>query len=348
MCPRNIHSGIDNPFLKINDWTYEDFVTIFDEEVVKQVKTFLFCGSFGEPVLNNDILKMCKYIKIKNPEAHVMIHTNGSLRKPDWWAELVSVLPNSHQVFFAIDGIDSKTHALHRVGTDLNKVMENAKSFISAGGYAVWNFIRFKHNQEQVIAARSLSQQLGFSEFSIKDTRRFTGPNFKVLDSSGAVTHYLESNTDNLIHYVDKGVIESTYNTWSKSNNIYCYAKDDNSSIYIDAHLTMLPCCILSSFLYTSYDESILRKYGLYNEKTSVNSLGIKLKKQVYEIISEMGGIDNLNARDVGIKEIMNSLSWQTIWQEKWNNHGSLVCMLMCSKASPFISIEGQFSNNQE
>jgi MoaA/NifB/PqqE/SkfB family radical SAM enzyme len=80
MCPRNIHSGIENPSLKINDWSYDDFVRIVSPEVLSQIKELNFCGSFGDPMMNNDLIRMCEYVKETAPSTIVGIHTNGSLR----------------------------------------------------------------------------------------------------------------------------------------------------------------------------------------------------------------------------------------------------------------------------
>ena len=346
MCPRNIHGGIDNPSLKISEWTIDDFVMIFNKEVLSQINSFLFCGSFGEPVLNSDLLKMCQYIKREKPDSKVTIHSNGSLRKPEWWSELAKSLPNDHQVLFAIDGIDQYTHSRYRIGTDFNKIIENAKSFISAGGNAVWSFLRFKHNQDQTCLAETLAKELGFFQFLVKDTRRFNKPTHRVLDNFGNITHYLEPITVDSMDYVDRYVLEKTYDSWSTSKSINCYALNSRS-IYIDAHFTILPCCILSSFLYTNYDKSILRKHNLYDD-SSVNDMGQIIKDQVFDMINEFGGFESLDVRRFGIKNIIETKKWKTIWHEKWKSSSSMTCSLMCSSASPFIPMQAQYSKQSK
>lgn len=341
MCPRNIHGGIENPLLKIYDWTIDDFKAVFDYETVRQIKIFTICGNFGDPVLNNDLVKMCEYIKTENPTATVTIHTNGSLRTTKWWSELVSALPVKHSVVFALDGM-ADTHHLYRVNTFFDKIVENAKAFIDAGGQAVWHYIRFKHNEHQVDEARQLAKNLGFRDFMVKNTRRFTSPSFKVVDKTGKVTHLLEPTTDSVIEIVDKKVLEERYPIWSKSNDIYCFVQDEKN-LYIDVNFTVTPCCIFASWLHTSYDIDILKKYDLYDEDRAVDLMGDRIKKQVYEILDELGGFDALDAKAVGIKNIINTEQWQTIWYEKWRTNGAMPCMLMCSKDSPFIPLKSQF-----
>ena len=62
------------------------------------------------------------------------------------------------------------THSMYRIGTDYNKIIQNATAFINAGGTAEWCFIKFKHNEHQVEEARSIAEQMGFSLFVEKNS----------------------------------------------------------------------------------------------------------------------------------------------------------------------------------
>ena len=42
MCLRNIHGGIDNPLLRFNDWTIDEFKNIFNSEVLSQITAVNF------------------------------------------------------------------------------------------------------------------------------------------------------------------------------------------------------------------------------------------------------------------------------------------------------------------
>ena len=63
MCLRNVHGGIDNPLLQSAEWTLGQFMHIFNLEVLSQIKHINFCGDFGDPMLNNELIDMCRYIK---------------------------------------------------------------------------------------------------------------------------------------------------------------------------------------------------------------------------------------------------------------------------------------------
>jgi len=131
MCIRNYHGGIKNPLLKLTDWSVEDFKQILSVEVLKQVKGFYFCGNFGDPIINNDLIEMIDYAANINPNLNIRIHTNGSARTQSWWKKLAFALPKEHKVIFAIDGL-ADTHSLYRIGTSFEKIIENAKAFIKA------------------------------------------------------------------------------------------------------------------------------------------------------------------------------------------------------------------------
>ena len=330
MCPRNIHGGIENPLLPINDWSFDDFVKIFSTDVLEQLELINFCGNFGDPLLNNDLLKMCEYVK--NNAAHITIdiHTNGSLRNTAWWEELVKVLPKNHNVIFAIDGF-ADTHSLYRVGTNYDMIIKNAKTFITAGGTAEWHFIRFKHNAHQVNDAEQLSVDLGFQKFSVKTSRRHGRP-FPVVDKQGKFLYNLEQPSDSEIKFVSKSDVQG-HQQWPNADKINCLAIK-HKELYIDAHYQLSPCCMIGAFLYTNYDVDLLKKYNLYQEDSIIEE-GERVRQQVLEF-------PRLNVLKSGLKNIIDSKQWQTMWQQKWKDKSSSTCIIMCGPHSPFISIDEQ------
>jgi len=339
MCPRNINSGIENPLIKNADWTLEEFKTVFNQEVLAQLEKISFCGTFGDPMMNGDLIAMCQYVTDNAPHMDIRIHTNGSARNIKWWKQLAKSLPKKHLIEFGIDGL-TDTHHLHRVGTNFERIIDHARAVIEEGAKASWLFIRFKHNEHQVEQARAMSKELGFDQFVLKNTRRFTDEKFIVLDRDGKFSHFLEMPTGNVVNFVNKKDLED-HQSWPNATDINCFALDSNE-IYIDANFTVMPCCIIAAFLYTNYDNEIQKQHGLYDAATSVNSVGDQIQKQVYEIIDELGGLNSLDARQQGIKQIINSDRWQTIWHEKWNTNTSACCTVMCSADSPYTKLKEQ------
>lgn len=337
MCDRNINGGIDNPNIKTNDWTINDFKTIFTRDLLLQLKKIDFCGVFGEPILNNDLILMCEYARDTNPNIHISIYTNGSARNSEWWKQLYKALPSSHKVEFALDGLED-THSLYRIGTNFNKVLDNAKTFIEQGGKAHWMYLQFKHNQHQVETARTLAKDMNFEKFTVKNSKRFSG-SFSVLNRDGNVSHCIEQPTESIVNFVRKTDLQD-YQSWKEASEVNCMVLKDKE-VYIDAHFTIMPCCILASFLYSNYDQELYEKYNIYEESSIVDA-GIIGQQGVNELVKELGGLSNLNSLSLGIKYIMDTYIWQQIWDFKWKNKSSPACIILCSKSSPFTSIEGQ------
>jgi molybdenum cofactor biosynthesis enzyme MoaA len=66
MCMRNFHGGMSNPNLKLRDMSIDEFKKIFSISFVNQLKQIYLCGNYGDPIINNHLIKMVKYIKDSN------------------------------------------------------------------------------------------------------------------------------------------------------------------------------------------------------------------------------------------------------------------------------------------
>lgn len=342
MCPRTIHGGLDNPSLEINEWTLNDFQRIFTPEILSRLERISFCGNFGDPVMNNDLIDMCSYATTSNPKIRLEVHTNGSMRTRSWWQALYQALPEDHIVVFALDGLEDTNH-IYRVGTNFRKIMESAEAFISEGGKARWVFIRFGHNIHQEQEAEELSREMGFKEFNVKDSKRF-GTSYPVVNKDGETIYHLEQPTKK-INIVDRHDLEN-HKDWDRATEIDCFAENDRE-FYIDAHYRLSPCCMTAAFLYTNYDAELLKKYDLYTDDNVVH-IGKEIQQQMYDIIDSVGGIDSINVRDRGLDTVIDDPRWNSVWRELWNNRGSSTCIIMCSPDSPYIKLEEQVSVRKE
>jgi hypothetical protein len=326
---RNIHGGIENPYLKTADWTIGNFRHIFNAEFLRKLKWITMCGDYGDPIMNNDLLKMCRYVSETHSATKLNLHTNGSARTTKWWKDLATSTANI-AVMFGIDGLED-THSLHRIGTDYKKIIQNAKAYIDAGGEAHWVFIRFKHNQHQEDSARELSKQLGFKSFIVKNSRRF-GKSFPVLDKDGSVSHIIEQPTYSDIQPVTFKSLKE-FKTWDKLE-YDCFAKKDGN-IFIDANCNVFPCCITAAFVYACYDVDLYKKHAVY-DSNGINKVALEVKDNILQLIKDF----NANVIDVDMKAIVNSEMWQ-----KWDHDQTHACRVMCSSKTPYISIEQQRVN---
>jgi len=314
MCSRNVHGGLVNPLINNRDWTLEDFKHILSKEVLTQITGFYFCGNFGDPIINNDLIDMCSYSKESNPNLYIRIHTNGSARSTDWWKKLADELPKEHNVIFALDGLED-THSIYRIGTNYNNIIDNAKAFISNGGKAEWAFIKFKHNEHQLKDAEKLANELGFSRFTYKDSSRFVATDkFEVLDKDGNTDYYLEPPTGSKINYITQDIINN-YKDIVKQSEIECYVQQ-TKEIYIDAYKQIMPCCFLASIPYN---------YSKKNDTTI--PVRREIKKQYQNLLEDLG---NTNALEMTIQEVIDSDVWQNVWKRYWNTEKLITCARTC------------------
>lgn len=306
MCPRRINGGPLNPGVKLDEITLEDFVTWFDAAFVKQLDRLNMCGNLGDPIVAKDTLEIFQYLRTHNPNMYLQMHTNGSAKSKQWWADLAK---QKVTVVFGIDGL-ADTHSRYRINTDWDKIIENAQEFISNGGDARWDMIVFSHNEHQVDDCKNLSQKLGFKEFSIKHTSRFKDGKFDVFDDDGKVIDilYPTSTSESMINKVKKAQEEIL-------PLITCKAKNQDE-IYVSATGAVSPCCWLDmewlpeqSFSKNDYLEKInefpnLNKTTLleifnsgYFSKISNcwNTVGLR------ECSKQCGSFDKLNAQFIRI-----------------------------------------------
>ena len=337
MCLRNIHGGIDNPNLELNDWDINQFKNIFTDDVLCQVKSINFCGNYGDPIINNDLIDMCKYIKDNRFDIAVTINTNGSARSVEWWRNLAQNLPENHKVIFALDGLQD-THSLYRIGTKYETIIKNAKAFMSAGGIAHWMFIKFKHNEHQIEEARKIANELGFSVFLTKDSKRF-GKSFPVLNPKGEIIYHIDPPTNSRIKPVEFVDLKD-YKKWT--NDVSCFTYQDKE-VFVDINGYLMPCCLISSFLYANYDVELYNKYKVIDE-TSIISIANEVQIEVFKLIDELGGLDKLDTKKHSIKDIMNTEIWQTLMHTKWEEKSSSTCKILCGVNGPFIKIDDQIN----
>ena len=159
-------------------WFYETFKKRNLHEInVDHIVKFIgvnakisLCGNNGDPIYHSKFLELCKKFKDNNCSLH--IHTNGSAKTKAWWNKLKNILTTDDCITFAIDGLEDTNH-LYRRNVKWERLMNNVRAFIQAGGVANWDFLTFKHNQHQLEQAEELSRKLGFKTFKRKWTTRW-------------------------------------------------------------------------------------------------------------------------------------------------------------------------------
>lgn len=212
-------------------------------KVIKQLQRFASCGVYGDGATNPECLEIFEYIRKNNSSVYLELSSNGGTRSTGFWRDLARI---GVHVVFAIDGLEDTNH-LYRRNVQWQKVLDNAKAFIDAGGEATWKFMRFLHNEKQVEEARELSKKLGFKEFHVMNSERW-----KDYDQSGNFRDITELEVDD---YVLRKPTSNTENQLPiRTNNvddidtaeIICKScSRNNFEIYLQANGNVSPCCWL-------------------------------------------------------------------------------------------------------
>ena len=252
MCMRNYRGLEYNSGYPLTELSLEDIKKILPPEFLKQIKHVLFNGNLGDFGLAKDGVEIVKYL-VEN-KVSINIYTNGSMRTPDWWAQLA--LPGV-KVGFALDGIDANTHSLYRQDTDWNTIITNSKAFIAAGGEAIWRFIPFEHNQHQEEECKQLAKELGFKHFDNIYDGRNNGP---VYTRTGDFSHWIGEPWDGpppIQEMIQSHI--SWYNSKTVKSpkditpvNIGCNHKR-NKELFIAANGEIYPCCYLGYYPQTMH-----------------------------------------------------------------------------------------------
>jgi hypothetical protein len=129
-----------------------------------------FGGNYGDPIYHPNFVSMVQAFKQR--KAQVIIVTNGSYKKPEWWQELTLFLDKNDLVVFSVDGIP-ENFTQYRTNADWSSIQAAMTICAQAQCSTAWKFIPFSFNQNSIDQARVLSQQLGIDHFEISPSDRF-------------------------------------------------------------------------------------------------------------------------------------------------------------------------------
>jgi MoaA/NifB/PqqE/SkfB family radical SAM enzyme len=312
----------------LRKWSLVEFKNLFTNKLSNQIQEVYFCGTYGDPLTHNKIVEMCQYLKQQNKTIKIGIHTNGGIGKTQWYCDLVEY---TDFIAFGIDGLEDTNH-LYRRNVKWNQVLENAQAYIQTGGFAIWDYVVFEHNEHQVEDARQLSKQLGFKEFNIKKTSRFFKRNHEyntslnVYNKHGEIDYTISVPKNK--EYLNQGyqVINKLENItdYSKSTTIKCNACQIGE-IYIGADGFVFPCGWLHD-----------RMYGPESE-LHMDYLLIK------KLIDKAGGYKNTNIFYSSLTQIING-PWFDVIEQSWSNADRLErCGIMCGSKVNLIKDQNTY-----
>lgn len=294
-CPRVEHP--DTPWLNKN-MSLEFVKKFFTEDMLRnQVKRITMCGDVGDPIYCKEYIEICRYIKSTNPDIHIFTITNGSHKKPEWWAELASVLNHRDTINFSVDGYDNDSNNMYRVNSNFDSIINGIKSFrdVNKSTFLYWAAIAFSFNQDHFPNIIAQAKQLEMDGLQLTRSTKFGSvyggayggdadplePRKEYISSTHRyerefinISGRQQDNVDYLEYNKQKFIeIKSKY----KNDPIVPLCEVGNRGIYVNAEGVVFPCSWVS-FPYNSltYGEKTIKWqdsfFAKYRDRMNLNN----------------------------------------------------------------------------
>jgi len=284
-CPRcarqEVPDGLVNTELDL-----EFFQRNFTPEFIQtNVEKITFCGDDGDPIYAHDLIAVIEYIKsIKHVE--IVIITNGSHKKSDWWTQLGYVLDNGDTVHFSIDGWDDASNNQYRVNSDFASIIDGISVLRGASDcQIVWAAIAFRFNEDLLDHMQDLAKQLDVDVFQLTKSTKFGSiyPSYGIDDPLQPSVKFVSSS-----YRFEREISELTsrgswtpvhkkniklYNHTQSRNGVTPLCEIGNKGLYIDARGRLFPCCwVANRYNHNSEWQQLAEKFNLH-KKTLTNVL---------------------------------------------------------------------------
>lgn len=247
------------------------------------VEKITFCGDDGDPIYAHDLIPVIEYIKSIKP-VEIVIVTNGSHKKVQWWTHLGKLLDSNDSVHFSIDGYDNTSNNLYRINSDYNSIIVGLQTLRATSRCKIiWAAIAFKFNQDHLDDMQTFAKQMGVDRFQLTKSTKFGSvyssygindplqPSVKYISS----THRFEREVTTFTEIND--TVSPTnlklFNQTSSHNGVTPLCKIGNKGLYIDARGRLFPCCwVANRYNHNSDWQQISNRFNL-NTRTLTDAL---------------------------------------------------------------------------
>lgn len=252
-CPRctrqEVPDGLVNTDLRLQ-WFKDNF-----NVMIHKAKKITFCGDDGDPIYARDFLDVCDWMKQKNPAVQLVVVTNGSGKKVDWWERFSQIFDHNDHIHFSIDG-DEHTNELYRINADWHSIMAGIDTLNKKDCkvFKTWACIAFKFNFENIDIIKDIATQKQFDYFQLTKSSKF-GSNYGTYPaddplepdaqyvSSGRFTRHIDHISarqwkDNVVH-----LHEQRFKSQKSLGDIQPLCYVGNKGLYINSQGKFFPCC---------------------------------------------------------------------------------------------------------
>jgi MoaA/NifB/PqqE/SkfB family radical SAM enzyme len=276
-CPRCARQEVPNGLVN-TELDLEFFKRNFTPEfVLANVEKITFCGDDGDPIYAHDLIPVVQYLKDIKP-VEIVIITNGSHKKPQWWTELGKLLDSNDSVHFSIDGYDNTSNNLYRVNSDYNSIIVGLQTLRATSTcQIIWAAIAFKFNEDHLESMQAFATQLGVDRFQLTKSTKFGSvyPSYGVSDPLQPSVRFVSSThrfEREVVALSDAGGWQTIpltnlklFNQTSSRNGVTPLCEIGNKGLYIDARGRLFPCCwVANRYNHNSEWQQLANNFDLH------------------------------------------------------------------------------------
>jgi MoaA/NifB/PqqE/SkfB family radical SAM enzyme len=253
-CPRCARQEVPDSLIN-TELNLEFFKRNFTPEfVTSNVEKITFCGDDGDPIYAHDLIPVIRYIKSIKP-VEIVIVTNGSYKKPQWWTELGSVLEHQDTIHFSIDGWDQESNSRYRINSDFESIMAGMQALRATSSCRmIWDMIVFSFNELNIDRMSALAQTMGCDFMQLTKSTKFGsiypsyGQDDELEPNLGFVSktkrfERLSIAFNKRRTYTEHKVNFVMYDRVKENKDIVPLCEIGNKGLYIDARGRLFPCC---------------------------------------------------------------------------------------------------------
>jgi len=281
-CPRCARQEVPDSLVN-TELDLEFFKRNFTAEfILDNVEKITFCGDDGDPIYAHDLISVIQYIKSIKP-VEIVVVTNGSHKKTEWWQELGSVLTEQDTVHFSIDGWDNISNNLYRVNSDFNSIIKGITTLRTASlCKMVWASIAFKFNENQLDKMKQYAIILDMDVFQLTRSTKF-GTTYSSYGNNDPLepgkkfvsrSHRFERDVILLSSREFNSQVNEMniqlYKSVTEINNVKPLCEIGNKGLYIDAQGRLFPCCwVANRYSHNKEWQELAEQFNLHNRSLS-------------------------------------------------------------------------------
>ena len=239
-----------NNRVSVND--FKKFIDLY-KGIVARVK---FVGIISEPLLHPELIQIIELFNENN--IPVSIYTNGSviIKNPN---RLLCALNGNvkNGIYFALDGSTQELNSKYRIGSDINRILDNLKSLNNSSFELNIQHIYFNYNIGEIDRIKKLMKinQIHIDFYDIHHANQIG----ETVVSSVIPRKDIQSK------YYD---MKDKINASTSMKNIICFSKYTRT-FFVTLDLKIYPCTNL-------YDTKSIEGFDLFDKDTYQHLLDIR------------------------------------------------------------------------